>query len=119
MKYKLEDERYTLMDGGDEIAPAISQVAIAFSMDAISKGMDVIHKHGNLDLVKDWVENAMQGYSKAGLEDEAASLRMVVGRFDLDELNHVINTTGYIDTFLKKHGITIERPEETPLLSPR
>lgn len=55
-----------------------------------------------------------QLYTLKSLSDFADCLRVITGKFDIDELNKIINVVGYIGVFYNK----IKEMEDTNLCIP-
>lgn len=106
-----EIERYVLMRDGEPHGEPLEEVAIAFSLPPEEGGMYTMHKHGSVELVEKWLKTAQQRYREAGFSDMSDELMMVVGRFDLEPLNRVLDTTGYLKRFFEYHKIAIDSAE--------
>jgi len=93
--YSYEDGEYVLFyrDNGDVLA-RMPEVAICFSKD--EELMWTIHKHGTPERVKKYHDEAVQRFRNAGYPDMANGMVMITGKFPVDELNHAIQTSGYI-----------------------
>lgn len=110
--YQMEGEFYVLTDdeSGDYIGPPLEELAIV--IDASSE-MFTLHKHGSPELVEKWYKKAQAKYEAADIQDMFATTIYVQGKFNLEELNKLINNSGYGERFMAFHGIelpVIERP---------
>lgn len=91
-EYKLEGNQYIFcMDG--EIRFMSSEIAIAYARwdDNV-----VLLKHGRPEFIELYVSENFQQYRLLGEE-----LCMISGKFPIEELNKVIQITGYLAEFLK------------------
>ena len=97
-EYQLKDNKYALYDTKEnEIISMNSQISILFD-----KQDFVLLKYGNPELVKQTFDLMKQRYIEANLLDFANDLSIISGNIDIDELNKIINCTGYLKVFLKK-----------------
>jgi len=101
-KYKYEDSRYILYDvkTGTELFRS-EVIAIAFTT-ATDGMMWTMHKHGPPELVDRWARIARAKYTKHKLSDIAREIVVVEGKFPVEEVNKVIEITGYIKEFCEK-----------------
>ncbi len=79
------------------------EVAIGFSK--VDDQHYCMHKHGKPEMVQEWLSRTSQSYRDAGYDKEANDLAMVVGKFDIEDLNKVIQITGYIINFVRRLDI--------------
>lgn len=103
MKYRIENGKYYLCDG-DDVVYVCDEVAIGYSDDG--NGTVVLHKHGNVDLVTQWVEKSKVAYRRAGFSDMADELYVVNATergWSVDKINRCLDTCGYL-------GRVVERP---------
>lgn len=92
--YVLKNGKYAFFLDGRSLF-ATEEVSILFDSFDMT-----VHKHGTPFLVEAEFKNMHKTYGRAkGLEDIADNLRVITGKFDIDELNKVISTAGYIETF--------------------
>lgn len=101
--YTLHDnESYRLLDESPgEILFVVGPpplIAIGFSWDGTRS---VMHKHGSPKPVEAWRKRQNAAYKAAGLNDE---LYTIIGELDVDSLNRIIDTTGYLDLYLRDAG---------------
>lgn len=87
------------------IISRMDKIAIAFSKD--SEGLLILHKHGNLANVEKWLNQTRNKYKLTGFKNIAGELGMVVGKFPIDEINHCLQTSGYLKRMLEKLDIKI------------
>lgn len=104
-----ENEQYVLMCDDEKIGAPLEEVAIAFSLPPEDDSMYTMHKHGSYEIVEKWLKDAQDKFRKAGFNDMADELMMIVGRFDVEHLNRVLDTTGYLGRFFEHHGIVIKK----------
>lgn len=105
--YALKNEQYYLMDGEEVIAEPLDEVAIAFSTPNFEGDFFTLHKHGDVKNVEAWADNARSSFRKSGFDDMAEAIVVLSGKFDVDQLNRALDTTGYISRFLDYHNINI------------
>jgi len=126
--YELNCEQYVLTDDkGEHHSKPLDEVSVAFSRehDAGDKPMYILNKYGNPDLITAWHAKMVDRYRDSGFDDYADNMFIVTGKFDVDVLNRVLDTTGYIGKFLAHHDIVLPQSnteasnEELPAISPR
>lgn len=98
--YYLLGDEINRLTNDHEILSMSDEVAICFSMD---NGMTCLHKHGSPEKVNKWYEETRKKYIAHGLRHEADSLLIISGKFPVEELNKMLDITGYIGSFVKKH----------------
>lgn len=99
--YRLIEGSYFLYDG-DTLLTGQDEVAICFSHDG---DLYTLHKHGDPKWVNKWAEDTKKKYLDNGLADLAGELTVISGKFPIEELNKMLDITGYIGTFLKKFNL--------------
>ena len=104
MKYELYMGTYFLMEG-KKIVHGCDEVAIAFTKE--EDGSYILMKHGNPELVKKWISKAEQLY-KDSLTHISPGFYMISGKFPVEDLNRILDTTGWIKFFIQKHNISLE-----------
>jgi hypothetical protein len=111
--YEKNEDGYSLINS-EKSTPVykkpIKEVAIVFST-SLDDGFHTLHKHGNPELVQKWYNKTHESYIKSGFNDLADSLVFIQGEFDVDQLNRVLDTTGYLPRFLDYHDIEITHDE--------
>lgn len=70
--------------------------------------MMTLHKHGNKAIVEQWAETTKLAYLSSGFEEMSNEITVIGGQFDIDELNHLIGTSGYMEKFLEFHAIELD-----------
>lgn len=80
-----------------EIILMTDQIAIAFD-----RSDGTLHKHGNPKNVELWRTQAIEKFRKAGFDDMANDLIIMIGQFPLEEINKCISTSGYCKTLYEK-----------------
>jgi hypothetical protein len=104
-QYMEKDDRYFLVDiETGEVLDEMDEVAIAFE-----KGPEMwtLLKHGKRSLVEAWLNGTHTKYMQHGLKDIALDLRMISGKFPVDELNHCLDTSDYIKKMVEKLGLEV------------
>ena len=104
LNYRREGDMFHLCDG-DEILDSMEEVAIGYE-DNMETGT-MLHKHGSKKRIEEWMKKTVQMYKKAGgiLAEDADNIKMIFSsEWDLEELNKMLNITGYIGIFLKKNA---------------
>lgn len=109
--YGKQGDQYVLTDedSGDVVAKIGETVMLAFSIDSEAPDLLILHKHGHPERVARWKEDSCAKLEQQGLSSLSGSFHTVKGRFDLKELNHLIQTSGYLKRFLDKHGIAVPK----------
>lgn len=97
MHYALNCGQYVLHCDGKPVGPLHDE--IAFCLDA-STGTR--HKFGAPDLVRAWHTNAQAKFRAANLSEMADELVVVQGRFTLEDINKVIDCSGYAAVLYQK-----------------
>jgi hypothetical protein len=89
-----------------------TEVAIGFTYDAnhIKEIAFTTHRHGSPESVEKWAQETRFKIQRARfegvkLEDWALPHTISSDAWDVDELNRILNTTGYLGTALRKMGI--------------
>lgn len=89
-------------EGGDLVFRAWSVELFRSSIVAIAytKMPDrlLLHKHGPVDLVREWEQRARQYWTPLGMADD---LHVIEGSWAADDLNNIIHTPGFLEMFLK------------------
>jgi hypothetical protein len=111
MNYELYMGTYYLMEE-KRIIHGCDEVAIAFTKE--QDGTYILMKHGDPELVKKWVNRTREVYTDLGVPYSPYSdgyipdLYMITGKFPVEDLNRIIDTSGWIKYFLEKHNISLE-----------
>lgn len=95
--YKLVDGKYVLHKGDKPYLEPMTTVAIAFDTDG-----GTLLKHGEPHMLKKWAEEVVAALRKSSHPELANTLVVVDGRFTLEDLDKVLNITGYMGIFYKK-----------------
>jgi hypothetical protein len=105
--YTLKHGTYFLYADTDvkekNILKGCDEIAICFSFGGITY---TLHKHGDPKWVNKWMEDTKKSYEGSHLADFAGKLMVVQGKFPVEEINKIINNSGYIGAFLKKFKLT-------------
>jgi hypothetical protein len=99
---------YYLMEG-KRIIHGCDEIAIAFTKE--QDGTYILHKHGLPQLVKNWIDLTKQSFKESGFDNIASSFYMIKGKFPVEDINRILDTTGWIKFFLEKHNISLEDVE--------
>lgn len=103
-EYQLAYGTYYLVDKRtQEKLYGMDEVAICFSCGFVEDGQILLLKHGSPENVQKYFKEKVSAYESLG-----ARLRVVTGKFPVDELNKILSTTGYLERFLKKYNLTGE-----------
>ena len=94
-KYRL----YEIETG--ETVHLLDEVGICFSyeQDQERSIRGTLLKHGDSKMVKEYYEEAHRKFKEAGLRKMSEELRYIEGKFDVEELNKIIEITGYVGKF--------------------
>lgn len=89
--YKTNCGQYVLHDGDTPIGRVLDEVSLALDCET-----GTLHKHGAPDMVAKWHHEAQAKFRAAGFPDMAEQLVVITGRFELDDLNRCLSTTGFV-----------------------
>ena len=104
LNYKREGKMFYLCRG-DAILDSMEEVAIGYEENMETGAM--LHKHGSKERIEKWMKKFVQKLNKDGgiLAEIADNIKMISSsEWDLEELNKILNITGYIGIFLKKNA---------------
>jgi len=106
---------YLLGDNGDILYMG-EEVGILFSVDECNANGSVeviLHKHGDPEMVQDVCEIWQKALRAQGddLSDKMAKSFHVItsSEWDIDKLNRVLDTSGYLKVVMGEMGIDIEK----------
>lgn len=103
--YRLLDGEYCLFYG-DELQRRMPEVSICYSKTTFGANiLYVLHKHGSPDMIKQWHENTVKKYAASGFQEEIESMGVITGKYPIEELNRMLDTSGYLGIFLRKNGL--------------
>jgi len=96
----------------EHILYAGREVAIGFTYAPESEIQFTAHRHGSPASVQDWVEKQKHGLQRARFQRTPLGLwahpySISSDAWEVDDLNRIINTTGYLGTALKNLGIDL------------
>lgn len=95
--YEKSGSKYQMMCDRELIAE-MDEVAVAYDLQTFT-----MHKHGCPELVTAWVETARQAFVTADMFEMAEDLAMIVSDdWDLEDLNRIVNNTGFLKSFVEK-----------------
>ncbi len=116
--YRKEGNEYILVHqdkdfGVDEMWKG-PEIAIGFTYDAdADRGIQyTTHRHGSPEMVEKWCEKTRVAFR--GLAVDTPLMKSLMPRiissdqWDVEDLNRIINTTGYLATVVEKLGIDVE-----------
>jgi len=99
MRYVLRDGFYCLEDDNTVLSKS-EEVSILFDTGGIIGW--VLLKHGDPERVLAYSQVMTKKYTVFGLGDFIKGLKVMTGKFPVDELNHLINSSGYGKIFYEK-----------------
>lgn len=73
-------------------------IAVGFSWDGKNS---ILHKHGSPEVIESWRNKFSALYKTSGIDEE---LYTITGKLDVTSLNRILDTTGYLDIYLKDSG---------------
>lgn len=104
--YTKIDGTYNLVDEEGETLFSTKEICVGYS-DSPDCGV-VMHKHGSPVNVEKWLGDTREKLIGAGHLDMANEFKMIKSfEFPVDELNRVLDTTGYLGIYLGRCGIDI------------
>ena len=98
--YRLNCGQYVLHFGDTPNGPVMDEVALA-----ISRIDGILHKHGSIENVTAWANQArdrMRALGDPFGSEMAQDIIVLSGRFKLEEINRCLTTTGYVSVLLRK-----------------
>jgi len=104
MNYELYMGTYYMMEG-KRLVYGCDEVAIAFTKE--QDGTYILMKHGDPVLVKDWIDKTRKLYEDS-LTHTCPTFYVISGKFPVEDLNRILDTTGWVKYFLQKHNISLE-----------
>jgi len=101
MEYQKVGDVYVLRDDGGRVLGRYPEVAISYSIEPDNPDdfpvPGTLHRHGDPEVVARWMEDTVRVYREEGFYSECNSLRRFKsGKWDLEELNKILNITGYV-----------------------
>jgi len=99
--YEMDGERYILVDDRNQIHASHDEIAVAFSFDPTDPIPGTLHKHGSFENVNKWAQEAIAKLS-VNCKDLASQITVVSGKIPLEEINRMIDISGYVGTWYKK-----------------
>ncbi len=99
-RYEIRHGDYVLLnEQTGSIISSTSEVSVLFTVD--ENGYAIMHKHGNPKWVEKYMVDAVAKYREAGFDQLASEHKMFTGKFPVDALNRLIDTTGYATKFVR------------------
>ena len=96
-RFELNCGQYVLHADGAPVTRVLDEVAIC-----LDKENGTRHKYGDPESVRAWHAKAQKSFRDIGQNDMADDLVVIQGRFTLDDLNKVIDTSGYTAVLYEK-----------------
>lgn len=109
MHYEQRHGDYVLLSDTGDILLSTPQVALCF--DAQSDP-PVLLKHGTPERIEAHAAALRKRLLDAGPEDFAAGISVLTGAFAVEDLNRMIDTIGYLKSFLKRLGFSLVVPHD-------
>ncbi len=101
-RYRMEGTEYALVDEHDRIHWAGEEVAVAFTYCPDDRSIEgTLHKHGSPEMANAWAEKTRKKLVDAGHLDMANEIVVVSGKIPLEELNKMIDISGYVGIYYK------------------
>lgn len=126
-EFVLVHQRHDLREDAKDILFRGREVAIGFSYDPdqAKQIQYTTHRHGSPETVNKWAKRTREALLKSEIgqrarergETAAAILRSMLphsissDQWDIDDLNRIINTTGYLAVVVEKMGIKISEED--------
>ena len=82
--------QYVYLVDNQETGPYLNEVALCFD-----HSCGTLHKHGSPESVNRWYADARKRLTTAGYPDMADELLVIQGPFPLEELNRMLQVSGY------------------------
>lgn len=102
MGYVLTDKsEYAFVGKQGDVLFTTKHVALCYDKEAM-----ILHKHGTPNSVRSWYQSAHQKLSDAGFVKEAEDLVLVEWPFNVNDLNHLLDASGYLPQFLLKYNLS-------------
>ncbi|KKM89180.1 hypothetical protein LCGC14_1251180 [marine sediment metagenome] len=102
-RYRMEGTEYALVDEHDQIHWAGEEIAVAFTYCLDEQGMEgTLHKHGSPEKANAWAEKTRKKFVDAGHLDMANEIVVVSGKISLEDLNKIIEISGYVGIWYKR-----------------
>jgi len=99
--YEMRHGDYALIDHNGDLLFMTHEIAIGVSVDKDTNDV-TFHKHGRPDLVHKWLEKTRSKLQEAGFEKMAMEFIVIEGLIPVDELNKMIDCSGYATRFYQR-----------------
>ena len=96
-RFELNCGQYVLHADGTPVTRVLDEVAIC-----LDKEDGTRHKYGDPESVRAWHAKAQKSFRDIGQHEMADNLVVIQGRFTLEDLNKVIDITGYPAVLYRK-----------------
>lgn len=94
--YKVENGKYNLYNNQKLVIKEQEEISLLFSKEVVNKEEEyILHKHGIKEIVEDFFNKNNKFFNVIG-----SDLIMYTGKFTEDDLNKIINCTGYSTIFV-------------------
>ncbi len=97
LNYRLNGGQYVLYKGDQPTTAPVDEISLV-----IDRAAGILHRHGNSDQSRAWIENAQAKFRDGGHAQFADDLVLITGRFPLDEINRCLEARTYVTTFYKR-----------------
>ncbi len=105
--YETNCGRYMLCENGKHIDLLIDEVAIAYSLNC-EDGLYTLQKHGSPERVNLWTQAARSELLETGnpfYMQIADEIKVIQGKFDLQDLNSVLDNSNLLKNLLAKWSL--------------
>jgi hypothetical protein len=96
-RYELNCGQYVLHADGAPVSRVLDELAIC-----LDKENGTRHKFGDPEVVRAWHEKSQKAFRDGGFTDMADDMVVIQGRFTLEDINKVIEHTGYAALLYQK-----------------
>ncbi|MGD1524676.1 hypothetical protein [Vibrio owensii] len=99
-KYEMRNGDYVLVcQNTKNIVLSTHEIAVLFTVD---QDTVVFHKHGNPQNVSEYMSQAVKKLRDAGFHEMADSYKMYSGKFPVEAINRLLDTSGYAAKFVRE-----------------
>jgi len=102
--YQTNCGQFVLHHDGVPVGPLLDEVSVAYTFDPVD-GLYILHKHGSIESVNAWKDSTAAKLSTSGPvgKEMADALRILSGRFPLQDLNEAIGgSQGALDRLVQE-----------------
>ncbi len=102
LEYKIENGKYSLYNNQKLIIKDQEEISLLFSKEVINKKEEyILHKHGIKKNVEEFFNKNNNFFNAIG-----SNLIIYTGKFSEEDLNKIINITGYATIFVNKLNVS-------------